>query len=571
MPEPIKPPFTGDLQALVRLPDAVVLIVDDKLSFAAAIRYFPNNPVLSWLDTLPHAGVLAGRNVIVWPAAGGIGGVRWLELKSVLLPVCASLRMCGAAKQIVAMTAREAALTLRNPELVRSIEKRAEAPAQRVEAPVTPTAEPEPPVTKRKAEVRPSWRDMELVLSDKGVPIATLDNCVRVLERAPEFQGNIWLDTFLGRIVHRWNRDREIEWGDNDDISLALYLQRDIGIPRVSSKMAKEAVVAYGVREQRNCAYEWLDGLSWDGFDRLQDLSTRGFGAQDNAYTRAVCRNLILSMVKRVFEPGCKSDYMPIFEGSQGVGKSRALGIIGGQWFAESHESVLSKDFFGVLTGKWLIEISEMHAFKQADVDRIKGVVSCAIDRYRVPYGHHAADYPRQCAFAGTTNRDDWNRDDTGARRFWPVKCGVIDHQWLIDNRDQLFAEAVQVTRAGGSYWEVPWEVAEAEQEARRHNDTWEEVFEHYVTHEPSFGDRPGDRTQWQQRLAPLTQSSVAEFLTLGMNMADSRISRGDEMRAGRAMKAVGWCRTQIRVGDKRQWIYTNKTYVGDNSGVQNL
>ena len=142
---------------------------------------------------------------------------------------------------------------------------------------------------------------------------------------------------------------------------------------------------------------------------------------------------------------------MPVLEGSQGTFKSTGLPILGGKWFAEVHQSIDSKDFYLALSGKLLLEISEMHSFSKAEVERLKGVMSCQVDRYRAPYERRAADHPRRCVFAGTTNRDDWNRDETGARRFWPVVCGHIDLDWLTGHRDQLLAEAVYKFKKGAT------------------------------------------------------------------------------------------------------------------------
>ena len=118
-----------------------------------------------------------------------------------------------------------------------------------------------------------------------------------------------------------------------------------------------------------------------------------------------------------------------------------------------------------------------MHSFTKAEVERLKGVMSCQVDRYRAPYERRAADHPRRCVFAGTTNRDDWNRDETGARRFWPVVCGHIDLDWLTQHRDQLLAEAVYKFKNGATWWEVPREHAEREQDARRVEDPWQPII----------------------------------------------------------------------------------------------
>jgi predicted P-loop ATPase len=367
----------------------------------------------------------------------------------------------------------------------------------------------------------PKWTELGLILSDHGIPVPTLDNAMRVIEHDSNIAGHIWFDVFLQRILHNWDQEIVREWTDADDLRLQLYLQRDVGIGKITKGTASDAATAYAKRENRNCAYDWLDSLQWDGFPYLENLAVQGFGADNTEYNSAVCRNLILSMVKRVFVPGCKCDYMPVFEGDQGIGKSVALGILGGEWFAELHISWENKDFFDALKGKMLLEIGEMHAFRQSDVDRIKGIVSCASDRYRASYGRHTEDYPRQCVFVGTTNRRDWNRDDTGARRFWPIVCGKIDHTWLRENRDQLFAEAVHQIRASATYWEVPWDEAGRQQDARRAPDSWEDVLTEYVI--------------GKSRLL------MSDILREGLGIDVGKQTLSDQQRAGRVLKQMGW------------------------------
>ena len=61
--------------------------------------------------------------------------------------------------------------------------------------------------------------------------------------------------------------------------------------------------------------------------------------------------------------------------------------------------------------------------------------------------------YPRQCVFWDTTNRSDYLTDDSGNRRFLPVKTETINIAALRQNRDKLWAEAVYFYKQGERWW----------------------------------------------------------------------------------------------------------------------
>lgn len=384
----------------------------------------------------------------------------------------------------------------------------------------------------------PIWDGWNLQLgSNGGPPLATLSNAVAILENDPALAGLVWFDEFLSRVM---TEDPPREWGDADDLHLALYMQRDIGISRIGREIISQAVMAISHRKPRNCVRDWFDGLEHDGTPRIDQFFADCFGAEESDYTRAASRNFWLSMVARIYKPGCKVDNMVVLEGSQGLGKSTALQIIGGDWFAEQHESATNpKGFAEILQGKLLIEISEMDSFNRAEVNRVKQTVSCPSDRYRPSYGHHAKDHPRQCIFVGTTNRNDWNRDETGARRFWPIACnGAIRLDVVRENRVQLFAEAVKRHKLGESHWEVPQDSARVEQEARYQADPWLDVVAETIKGESS-----------------VTTSQIAEKLGIPLERRD----RGVEMRIGACLRFLGWHRRQRRDGTStagRSYVY---------------
>ena len=310
-----------------------------------------------------------------------------------------------------------------------------------------------------------------------GQPLPNLENVVNVLTRHAAWRGRIYFDEFYGRIYTTESAGPPQEWSDRDDIRVAVWLQSVIGIDRVSVATVADAVRHVAMLDRRDEVTTILNHSDGTGEARLPMLIARGFGANANDYHAQVGANLLIGMAARALRPGCKVDTMPVLEGAQGTFKSSALAILGGKWFAEVHQSIDSKDFYLALAGKLLLEISEMHSFTKAEVERLKGVMSCQVDRYRAPYERRAADHPRRCVFAGTTNRDDWNRDETGARRFWPVVCGHIDLDWLTGHRDQLLAEAVYKFKNGATWWEVPREHAEREQDARRVEDPWQPII----------------------------------------------------------------------------------------------
>src|SRR5262249_42604988 len=149
----------------------------------------------------------------------------------------------------------------------------------------------------------------------------------------------------------------------------------------------------------------------------------------------------LISAVARIYEPGCQADHIIILESDQGEGKSTALRIMGDPFFTDDLAELGTKDASLATAGVWIIELSELDAMTRADRSRIKSFVSRRVDRYRPVYGRRLVETKRQCVFAGSVNDSEYLKDDTGARRFWPVRCGRIDLDGIRRDKDQLWAE----------------------------------------------------------------------------------------------------------------------------------
>jgi putative DNA primase/helicase len=189
-------------------------------------------------------------------------------------------------------------------------------------------------------------------------------------------------------------------------------------------------------------------------------------------------------MIARVFEPGCKFDHVLILQGETGIRKSTAVRVLASDdWFSDTTFDIKDKDAVMNITSAWVIELGELSSMKKADIDHLKEFISRTTDRIRVPYGKRIEMFPRQCVFIGTTNNEEFLKDPTGNRRYWPVNVTFCDTDALKKDRDQLFAEAYYTWGLGEKLFlddSVAASQALKEQESRREKDIFEELLENY-------------------------------------------------------------------------------------------
>jgi predicted P-loop ATPase len=339
----------------------------------------------------------------------------------------------------------------------------------------------------------PRWRSM-LRTSRSGAPIADLHNTLIVLRNEPGFAVAFAFDEMQQTTIVRATPplchgaspgdENYPRWATDDDVTKVQdWLQM------VMSKLSRENVF-YALEEfaRSNPIHPlrlWLQTREIGVRQPvLENWLTYALGVPNDAYHREVGKRFAIAMVARVLDPGCQADYMIVLEGPQGEEKSKFCRALASDQYFSDHIPSLTGDhvrFSMHLRGKWLIEISELAAFnKVADVESLKALITRRVEIYTPKYGRKERHEPRQCVFIGTTNTDDWNRDETGGRRFWPVKVVHVDLAWMEEFRDQLFAEAREAYEAGEPHWpdrNFERRVIAPQQDKRLFHDAWEETL----------------------------------------------------------------------------------------------
>lgn len=332
---------------------------------------------------------------------------------------------------------------------------------------------------------------------------------------------------------------------DKDVTHLRIVVGERCGI-----KFTKDAwwdyVTDYAHRRTYHPVRDYLAELRWDGVSRLDHWPSRYGGAEDSEYNRAVASIPMIAAVRRVRKPGCKFDEVLVLEGAQGGNKSGALRTLAARddWFVDSLPlGADSKVVMEQIAGGWLIEFAEMSGLNKSDVENVKSQVARQRDKARLSYGRLTTERPRQCVFFGTTNADQYLRDPTGNRRFWPVKVDRFDLEALRRDRDQLWAEAAAREAAGESIRLAPhlWAIAGEHQAKRLVRDTFFDTLADLL-----------DGSEGKVR---------AEDIWAAIGLEDrSKRTQANNDRLHAVMTRLGWSRPaddRLRFGGKRlqAWI----------------
>lgn len=301
-----------------------------------------------------------------------------------------------------------------------------------------------------------------LEFTEHGQVAQSTTNYVTILENDPEYQDLFLFDEFSNRVICRDKHGMVRMWNDGDDSRIRCSIENKYGL--YNQLKYYDAFNVVSRAKSFHPIKELIEAGDWDKKPRIDRFLIDILKCEDNDYHREVSRMIFYGGIHRLYQPGCKFDYMPILIGKQGCGKSSVV-----KWLALNDmyygdiSSIEGKDALENIQGIWICELSELLAMvKTKDVEAMKSFITRTTDRFRESYGRRTQEYPRTCLFIGTTNDYQFLSDKTGNRRYLPVELNVKIGQLYQQEREireyilQCWREARYLLMVDETYLTIP-------------------------------------------------------------------------------------------------------------------
>ena len=300
-----------------------------------------------------------------------------------------------------------------------------------------------------------------LVKHSNGEIQRTIQNCITILQNDHVLADAIRLNLLSERI----DIVKPVGWlrsGKTLSDTDMKYILRRMEKYGISSEKKIESAIRIVANENRyHPIRDYLNGLQWDGTERIAHVLRHFLGAAEDEYTCEAMKIFLLGAIKRVFQPGCKFETMLCLVGGQGAGKSSFFRLLAvkDEWFSDDLRRLDDDNVYRKLQGHWIIEMSEMLATSSAkSIEEIRSFISRQKETYRTPYEAQPKDRLRQCVFGGSSNTLDFlPLDRAGNRRFLPIMIYTENAEvHILEDEDasrayllQVWAEAMTIYRSG--------------------------------------------------------------------------------------------------------------------------
>lgn len=373
---------------------------------------------------------------------------------------------------------------------------------------------------------------------------ATINNVYLAVQRPDICQINIKFDQFRDEIMFTYaDSDQWQTFTDADYSRLRIGLEKG-GFKQIGRELIRDIVLLVADENPFDSATEWLSRLEWDGVPRIKTFLSDYFNAESSEYTEAVSLYLWTALAGRVLKPGIKADMVPILVGDQGCGKSTGVAALSPspEYFCEISLAEKDEDLARKMRGRLVGEIGELRGLHTKELESIKAFITRTHENWIPKYREFATQFPRRLVFIGTTNQDEFLSDDTGNRRFLPVRVSKVNVDGIRQNREQLWAEAKKLFSDSGIQFSVAEQLAAREHDQYMIKDVWQETVSKWLN-EPDIttGEKPIDKNYVRS----------GDVLRWAIGLDPKNIGRREELRISKTLQSLGYEKKVIRDKEK--------------------
>ena len=404
-----------------------------------------------------------------------------------------------------------------------------------IEVKVEPEFEPIPDASQavKKTRGRPKKSSSDAAKERESDVKQVLE--ILSLLRKNELTGAIEYTDGTGKTV-------ELQGNDLDLMTTKLACEHGVFIPEMRIKSA----IQYAALKHKYCPIRrYLDTCSAQAIPHKDwDCIGEIFLGNKNKLATLAMQRMMIGAVARAYNPGCSMSWLPILVGAQGVGKSQfSRSLVPEKLFAEVSTPLdtLMKEQYRLHVA-WLLELPEIdHFFQSRNIENFKNLITTRCDEVRRPYASLPERLLRRFVMIGTTNRNQFLVDSTGNRRFVPLEIGanfLIPWEQLQEERDMLWASAIQAYRNGESYEFNSGEIAQISEYIQEFGDPdpWMEKISNYVALKPEV--------------------TAADVLTQALDLDPRAQGRREARRVADVLQTLGW----RRLNTSRKDAVTGKT-----------
>ena len=398
------------------------------------------------------------------------------------------------------------------------------------------------------------WPKFERDSADRIKP--TISNVVAGLRCQDFSQVRVGRDSFKDSVMVAYNCAgawRPLR--DTDYTQIRLQLEGR-GFKAPGRELVRDAALKVAEDHEFDSAVQWGQALVWDGVPRVDSFLPRYFGTDDTPYARAVSRYLWTALAGRLLTPGEEVHMVPVLVGDQGSGKTQGVKALAPEPDAfvgvnlEHRDDNLARSLRGKLVG----ELGELRGLMSREAEAIKEWISRSHEEWTPKYMEFTTKFPRRVVFIGTTNSDEFLGDDTGERRWLPIRVGVTDLASLRADRDQLWAEGVHLYRQGGVQWTDAQALAVEHHAEFKVDDPWTDAIRNWLLSPANdFDDASTPRYAKSFKLSDALQQALG----LQVSAHDTRSNK----RGARVLKALGFATRRATRGEggKHVWVLAEK------------